>query len=102
MQDAADSGAIEYTGYAPYLENQFIYDGTVAFIEMGSWIYNDVKGMDLNLDGESDIKVAAIPSTTEGIPGYATLGYCIGPRWFLRRSPRRSPCTYSTLRKRVF
>ena len=74
MQDAADSGAIEYTGYAPYLENQFIYDGTVAFIEMGSWIYNDVKGMDLNLDGESDIKVAAIPSTTEGIPGYATLG----------------------------
>lgn len=26
------------------------------------------------MDGESDIKVAAIPSTTEGIPGYATLG----------------------------
>ena len=74
LQTMMDSGVVDYVGYAPYLENQFIYEGTVAFLELGSWIYNDIINMDMDNDGSSDIKVAKIPVYKEGIPGYATLG----------------------------
>ena len=74
LVDLKQSGAVQYIGYAPTLENEFLYNGTVAFIEMGSWVYNTIKLIDANDDGESDIKIAMMPQLKENIPGYATLG----------------------------
>ena len=74
LVDMVEAGACEHVGYAPTLENEFLYNGTVAFIEMGSWVYDTIKMLDVNKDGESDIKIAPMPSLKEGIPGYATLG----------------------------
>lgn len=68
------SGAVQYQGYAPTLENEFLYNGTTAFIEMGSWVYNTIIQLDNNGDNESDIKIAPMPVLKEGISGYATLG----------------------------
>ncbi len=74
LVDMVQSGACEYVGYAPTLENEFLYNGTTAFIEMGSWVYDTIQLLDNNKDGESDIKIAPMPVLKEGIPGYATLG----------------------------
>ena len=74
LVELKESGAVQYVGYSPTLENEFLYSGTVAFIEMGSWVYNTIKLMDVNEDGKCDIKIAMMPELKDGISGYATLG----------------------------
>lgn len=74
LVDAVEAGAIQHIGYAPTLENEFLYNGTTAFIEMGSWVYETIKLLDNNKDGKCDIKIAPMPVLKEGIDGYATLG----------------------------
>lgn len=74
LYELKEAGAVQHTGYAPTLENEFLYNGTTAFIEMGSWVFRTIEALDQNDDGISDIKIAPMPILKEGVAGYATLG----------------------------
>ncbi len=74
VKDMVTSGALQYIGYYPYLEESFTMSGETAFMEMGSWVYDSVKDMDMDNDGKCDIKVAMMPRMVDDIEPYSTLG----------------------------